>query len=146
MSKLPHQYSTTVCARESGHLDTTDTQRPCLSLAPPLQFGGPGDQWSPEDLLMASLSSCLILSFRAIAKAAHLPWVNIECNSTGTLDKVERHIKFTQVDSTVTLTVESDDQREQATKLLEKAEQTCFISNSLNCPAHATFNIVVQPS
>lgn len=136
MSSLPHNYAVTVSAEADSSVSISSEGLPDFNVMPPSQFGGPGDQWSPEDLLMASLASCLVLSFRAVASASRLEWQNLNVACTGQLDKVDRVVKFTQVDITAELTVLSADDLEKGKKLLEKAEATCFISNTLTAEIH----------
>lgn len=132
MSQLPHSYEMQATAETEGSVATQKTGLPTLSVMPPSEFGGPGDQWSPEDLLMAALSSCLVLSFKAIVKASKLEWQSIKVNVSGELDKVERVVKFTRVTINARLTIPSGGDIEKARSLLQKAEASCFVSNSLN--------------
>ncbi|MDX2425319.1 MAG: hypothetical protein QNK15_03615 [Cycloclasticus sp.] len=69
MSALPHQYKVTVAGKTDNTLMAQADHLPDLKVAAPVRFGGPGDQWSPEELIMAALANCLILSFRAITRA-----------------------------------------------------------------------------
>jgi peroxiredoxin-like protein len=144
MTDLPHTYRVKSAGAATGNLTTRAENLPDFAVAPPLQFGGPGDQWSPEDLLMASVSNCLILSFRAIARASQLEWSSIECESVGTLDRVERKVQFTHIVSKMQLCIPKTESKEKAEKLLKKAEGACLISNSISCEARIecaiTFN------
>ncbi len=146
MEKLPHQYKVSVKGKPQEMLLTCAENLPLIQVAPPAQFDGPGDQWSPEQLLMASVINCFILSFRPIAKASHFDWLSIECESTGTLDKVGHKIQFTHVQTKAKLTISSAEQIEKAKKLLNKAEETCFITNTLSCLSHLEIEIVVDGS
>ena len=38
---------------------------PAIATAPPAEFGGPGDRWSPETLLAAAVADCFVLGFRS---------------------------------------------------------------------------------
>ncbi|MBQ0725654.1 MAG: OsmC family protein [Cycloclasticus sp.] len=143
MSALPHQYKVSVAGKPDNTLIAQADHLPDLQVAAPSGFGGPGDQWSPEELLMAALANCLILSFRAITKASKFDWVSIECESNGTLDQVDHTIKFTQVNTKAKLIITSADDREKAKKLLHKAEDVCFISNSLSCASHFETEVIV---
>jgi len=143
MQKLPHSYKVLVKGNPTDNLEVTGDGLPQLRTAAPAGFDGPGDQWSPEDLLMASVSSCLVLSFRAIAKASSLQWQSIECETSGELNQVERRIRFTRISSRIRLRIDSADKEETAAKLLKKAEETCFISNSLASPCELEFDIEV---
>ncbi len=144
MKQLPHTYSVTVAGDPEANLTASADKLPSLEVAPPAEFGGPGDQWSPEALLMAAVANCLVLSFRAIAKASKFDWRSIECESSGVLDKVERRILFTRVDTRVRLMIPPEASAENAEKLLHKAEQSCFVSNSLSCDNVLTCEVVTD--
>ena len=141
---LPHQYSATGSAKPAGHVELASGDLPRLQSAPPAEFGGPGDQWSPEDLLVAAVADCFVLSFRAIAAASKFEWNELTCSVTGTLDKVERAIQFTELTVQAKLTVSAADaDQERAKRLLEKAEQSCFITNSLKAETNLETEINV---
>lgn len=144
MQQLPHNYSTSAKGDSSGNLSVSCSGLPDISCAPPVQFGGPGDQWSPEDLLLASVSSCLVLSFKAVARASDLDWVAIDCSVDGVLDRVDRQVKFTELVSKVVLTIDSETDPQKAERLVQKAEQVCLISNSLNCAHHLQVEIKTE--
>ena len=144
MQELPHLYTVSSTGTTEGKLITQAKGLSDIEVAPPEQFVGPGDQWSPEDLFMAAIANCFILSFRAIARASKLEWAAIDCVCEGTLDKVERQLKFTQVVSKVRLRILAEEDRERAEKLLQKAEHSCLISNSLSCESSLAFEISVD--
>ena len=75
---------------DADNVILTSTGIPALSSAAPSQFGGPGDRWSPETLIVGAIADCFILTFRAVARASTLPWTALRCNVTGTLDRIER--------------------------------------------------------
>lgn len=132
MQGFPHHYTVSVSEEQSGRLSITSDGLPALSAAPPAEFDGPGDQWSPETLLLSSAASCLALSFTAVAKASKFDWTSLECEAVGTLDRIDRVTSFTQLDYHVTLVLPDITQADRAEKLLHKAESVCLISNSLN--------------
>ena len=142
MQALPHTYTVAASGQASDSLTIAAGELDNFSVSPPAQFGGPGDQWSPEDLLMASASSCFILSFRAITSASKFDWLSIECQSTGILDKVERSVKFTKITTAVKLVIADGISKDKAAKLLQKAEDLCLISNSLSCSCHLEIEVL----
>ncbi len=139
---LPHQYIATAVADNQSLVSLSAEGGETIQAAPPPAFGGPENQWSPEALLMSAVSSCFILSFRAIARASNFEWSKLECVSTGTLDKPERAICFTKVDSKATLVAPPGTDHEKARRLLERAEQSCFVSNSLKSEMHLQIEIL----
>lgn len=105
MQEFPHQYRATAKAAPDGDIPLTSNGLPSLRSASPAQFGGPGDRWSPETLLTGAVADCFVLTFRAVAKASKLPWTALQCEVTGTLDRVERVTQFTGFDLSVELDV-----------------------------------------
>ncbi len=131
MQGLPHNYNATATATAESLVTANIEGQPELTIAPPSGFGGPGDIHSPEDLQVAALASCFILSFKAIARASKLDWESLEVSVDGTLAQVERAIQFTSFTTHARLSLAAGSSRDKAEKLLEKAEQSCFITNSL---------------
>jgi organic hydroperoxide reductase OsmC/OhrA len=130
MHPFPHRYEVLAVA-DAERVIVTAPGLPELPTAPPTQFGGPGDQWSPETLLVAAAVDCFILTFRAIAEASKLPWQRLSCSGAGVLDRVEGTTRFTGLALSARLTVAAGVDTEKAKRLLEKAERTCLVTNSL---------------
>jgi len=133
MDAFPHHYrvgfaatpAEPVLALTSPGLDTL----PC---APPAEFGGPGDQWSPETLLVGAIASCYALSFRAVADASKFAWRALRCEVDGTLDRQDRVTRFTRIALVVELEIDDAASTERAERLLHKAEEVCLVTKSLN--------------
>jgi organic hydroperoxide reductase OsmC/OhrA len=131
MQAFPHHYSASASGRSEGDIELTGHRLPLLRSASPVEFDGPGDLWSPETLLVGAVADCFILTFRAIARAAALPWIALECNATGTLERIDRVTQFTQFDLRVRLSLPHGQDADRARHALEKAERNCLISSSL---------------
>jgi organic hydroperoxide reductase OsmC/OhrA len=58
------------------------------------------------------------------------------------LDRVEGKMRFTRFDTHAKLHVAAGADVERAKKLLEKAESSCLVSNSLNSERHLTMEVV----
>ena len=144
MQDLPHQYHVSANAEAEGNVALKGDQLPLLISAPPAEFGGPGDEWSPEHLLVAAVADCFILTFRAVARASKLEWSNIESSAVGVLDRVDRHTQFTSFTVSATLTVPSGTDMDEAQRLLEKSEAACLITNSLTAETNLNAQVVVE--
>ncbi len=132
MQPFPHHYTVRAKSSGEGDVELEAPRLPELRSESPAEFGGPGDHWSPETLLVGAIGDCFILTFRGIARASGLPWTAIDCEVTGTLDRVERTTRFVSFDIRPHLVVPAGTDREHARLVLEKAERNCLISNSLN--------------
>lgn len=131
MHPFPHLYSVVAQAAAEGDVSLQGDRLAPIASAPPAEFGGPGDKWSPETLFVAAVADCFILTFRAIAAVSHLPWVSLECEVTGTVNRVERVTQFTDLGIRARLRVPAGAKEDQALRLLTKAEETCLVTNSL---------------
>ncbi len=131
MHPYPHHYTVHARADATGDVELSGASLPVIASAPPAEFDGPGDRWSPETLLCAAVADCFVLSFRAIARASRLDWSSLEARVEGTLDRVDGKSRFTQIVLHGTLRAPSGTDQDRATRLMEKAEQACLISNSL---------------
>jgi organic hydroperoxide reductase OsmC/OhrA len=131
MHPYPHHYTVHAVAEPTGDVPLNAAGLPPIASAPPAEFDGPGDRWSPETLLCAAVADCFLLSFRAVARASKLDWTSLEARVEGKLDRVDGRSFFTEFVTHATLRVPAGTDQDRATKLMEKAEHVCLISNSL---------------
>jgi organic hydroperoxide reductase OsmC/OhrA len=143
MDAYPHHYNVQAAAKAEGSVTITSERLSSLSSAAPLQFGGPGDQWSPETLLVAAVADCLILTFRAVARASKLSWLHLDCTAEGVLDRVDGVSRFTEVRVHARLTLPAGGDIERGKHLLEKAEKGCLITNSLKAKPVLTADVTI---
>jgi peroxiredoxin-like protein len=145
MQDFPHLYKVKAAAGPDGDVSLSGDGIDVIRSAPPSEFGGPGDKWSPETLLVASVADCLVLSFRAIARASKFSWISLNCEAEGTLEREEGKARFTKFMIRATLSVPQDAKEDRAQRLLQKAEESCLITNSLSGPTHLETVVVNAP-
>ncbi len=138
MHALPHHYTATASGTPAGEVELVADGLDPIRSASPREFDGPGDRWSPETLLAAAVGDCLVLTFRAVARASKLEWTSLRCAVTGTLDRADGVTRFVSFDVRITLRVPSQTDVERARHVLAKAERNCLISNSLNATVAVT--------
>ncbi|MEE9159021.1 MAG: OsmC family peroxiredoxin, partial [Gammaproteobacteria bacterium] len=78
MQSFPHRYKIVAAAGPDGDISLASDGLDPISSAPPVEFGGSGNRWSPETLLVAAVGDCFVLSFRAIARASELSWMSLK--------------------------------------------------------------------
>jgi peroxiredoxin-like protein len=128
-------------AASEGAVEVSSEGLVSLSTLSPKQFGGPGDQWSPETMLVAAVADCYVLTFRAIARASHLEWHTLTCAAEGVLDRVDNVTRFTRFNLEARLNVPAGTDEQKARRLLQKAEAVCLISSSLNAEKHLEIHL-----
>ena len=131
MQAYPHHYRASAAGGASGDVELTSPQLPLMLSSSPAEFDGPGNRWSPETMLVGAVADCFILTFRAMARASQLAWDALTCDVTGTLDRADHTVQFTRFDVTARLVVPDGKDLARAQHLLEKAERSCLITNSL---------------
>jgi organic hydroperoxide reductase OsmC/OhrA len=146
MEPFPHHYTATAFGNPDGDVTVDSEGLPRLMSAPPAAFGGPGGRWSPETLLVGAVADCFVLTFRAIAGVSRLAWVSLKCEVVGTLDRVERVTQFTGFAVRAHLLVPPETNREQALRLLTRAEQSCLVTNSLKAACQLEASVEVAPT
>lgn len=103
-----------------------------IEVATPPEFpGGIEGIWSPEHLFVASISSCFMTTFAAIAEYSKLDYESLDVPSTGVLAKVESKYAIKEVYLKPRLVITDEKAKDKAYRILEKAEEACLISRSV---------------
>ena len=135
MKAYPHHYRVEAATDSEGPVWLTAAGLPALESAPPEEFDGPGDRWSPETLLVGAVADCFVLTFRAVAKAAGLSWTRLRVGAAGTLGRADGGARFTAIELDAALEIPAGGSEERALRVLQKAERGCLVTRSLVCPS-----------
>jgi peroxiredoxin-like protein len=144
MKPLPHLYEVTLSGGPTGYATLSADGPPELRSAPPKDFDGPGDAWSPEHLLLAAVATCFMFTFRAVAQASKFHFLSLELSSAGTVDRNEGATRFTEIVLRPRLKVPKGTDPERATRMLEKGEKACLVTASLSTPVSLEPDIVIE--
>jgi organic hydroperoxide reductase OsmC/OhrA len=136
-----HFYTANASATDSGPVNIDIDGLASMTSDAPKEFGGPGDLWSPEDLLVAAVADCFVLSFRAVAGMSKFAWQDLKCEVSGELDKADTGVQFVGFKVKANLVVPADADVARAESLLKKAKGACFITNSLKAPAELELSV-----
>lgn len=103
-----------------------------IQVATPPEFEkGIAGIWSPEHLFTASVLSCFMTTFLAIADYSKFAFNSFSCNAVGVLDKVDGKFQMTEITLFPSVSIANEGERDKAERLLQKAEAACLISNSI---------------
>lgn len=129
-----------------GTLSSLDLNQ-TIEVATPPEFpnGIPGI-WSPEHLFVASVSSCLMTTFLAIAEYSKLDYEEFRVKAVGTLEKVEGKFVISKIELLPELLISDASKEAKALRILEKSEAACLISNSIKSKIvlHPTIKIAAE--
>ncbi|QIM17050.1 OsmC family peroxiredoxin [Leucobacter insecticola] len=106
-------------------------------------FHGNAERWNPEELLVAALSQCHMLSYLHMAVRAGVVVTDYTDEATGTMQQQGLGGAFTEVTLRPRVTVAEASMVEAARAAHAEAREHCFIANSVNFPVHHEPEIVV---
>lgn len=96
-------------------------------------FRGDAALHNPEDLLVAALAGCHLLSYLALCARAGIEVVAYEDRARGRMAIKDGRMRFVEVELAPQVVVAAGD-LDKAKKLHEQAHALCFIANSVNFP------------
>jgi peroxiredoxin-like protein len=103
-----------------------------IEVATPPEFPkGIPNIWSPEHLFTASVSSCLMTTFLAIAENSQLEFSAFSCLAEGVLEKVDGKLQMTEIILKPTVLIKNEKDIGRAERIVKKSEAACLISNSI---------------
>lgn len=140
---MSHQYTVNLKWKENriGEMSSPELNNKIEVATPPQFPKGVDGIWSPEHLFTASVNSCFMTTFLAIAENSRLEFSEFSCNAIGQLNQVEGKFLMTEVILNPTLIINKEEDKEKALRVLDKSGKACLISNSIN--AKITLNPIV---
>jgi organic hydroperoxide reductase OsmC/OhrA len=140
---LPHHYEARLSWPRQGGAEMYAAAALPIAGGAPIEFDGRDTWWSPEHLLLSSLSLCLMTTFEAIAAKARLQVIRYECRAEATLDRRDGPLAFTALGLHVEIEVGPDD-ADRVGRLLASAKKHCLVANALRAPV--TLDVAVVTS
>jgi len=134
MKPLPHRYDVRIAGGPEGHATLASSGVPDLPTAAPLDFDGPGDAWSPEQLLVAAVEACFLLTFRAVAQASGIAFTSLSVEGEGVVDRASGGMRFTEIILRPRIALPAGIDVVRVRRALEKAERMCLVAASLSTP------------
>ncbi len=105
--------------------------RPALEVSAAPQYRGDPSRLNPEELLVASLASCQLLTYLALAPRAGVTVLAYQDEPIGTLAIVERKMQISEVVLRPRIVVDTTTDLDKARALVDTAHDGCFIANSV---------------
>jgi len=129
---------------ERAHEVGAAPARDRLSLSADPSFGGDTSQLNPEQLLVASASSCQLLSFLAVSARARLDVVSYTDDAVAVMVADDLPVRLTRIDLRPAITLADSDRgrpsEERLRRLCYLAHGECYVANSLRT------DVVVEPT
>jgi len=144
MKPLPHRYETRLTGGPAGYATLSAEGVEDLRSAPPADFDGPGDAWSPELMLMAAVETCFLFTLRAVAAASKVEFKSLELTGTGIVDRQQGATRFIEIILRPRVVIPAGGDRERTLRVLEKSERSCLVSASLATPVRLEPEVIVD--
>lgn len=107
-------------------------------------FRGDPARWNPEELLLAALSQCHLLSYLHVAVTHGVVVTAYADQATGTMEQVGLGGRFTEVVLRPRVTVADPDHVELATRIHAEAGAACFVAASVAFPVRHEPVVIAQ--
>ncbi len=109
-------------------------------------FRGDANRYNPEELLVAALSSCHMLSYLHMCAVNGVVVLEYVDAAQGMMHEVRGSGAFTKVELRPRVTIELASDLEKALALHENAHHECFIAKSVNFPVDVVPEVVRRRS
>jgi peroxiredoxin-like protein len=128
----PYFYETEIEWTGERDLQLGSGKLPVIEAGAPPEFKGREGNWSPEHLFVASLNSCYSLTLLAIAEFSKVPIISFSSTAEGKLEKIAGSTyQVTEIVVKPRVVVASANDLARMPRILEKAKENCFVSNSI---------------
>lgn len=118
--------------------------KPDLAASADKPFRGDPSRWNPEDMLVAALAECHLLSYLHACAAAGVVVTSYRDEATGLMREDGRGAgAFAEVALRPQVTVADASMLEAARRAHDQAHEWCFIANSVNFPVRHEATITV---
>jgi peroxiredoxin-like protein len=131
MEKHSYNLSLEWTGDRKGILSSPEFPSTIEVVTPPEFDKGIAGHWSPEHLFTASVLSCFMTTFLAIAEYSKLEFVKFECKAEGILESVEGKFLMTEIILKPKVYIKNQEEIEKTERILHKSEKACLISNSI---------------
>jgi organic hydroperoxide reductase OsmC/OhrA len=120
------------------------TGKPSIIVGSPPEFKGKPDNWAPEELLIGSVNTCILLTFLTLAQGRGVIPAAYDSEADGLLENVEGKFLMTEVTVRPRITVKNEADIGPIRDAIESAESRCFMSNSVKAKVTVVPEVVVQ--
>ncbi|MDY6850642.1 MAG: OsmC family protein [Thermodesulfobacteriota bacterium] len=136
MSENEMYYHANVQWKEGQTGDLVLDGKPDLPVSVPVEFGGPEDMTSPEDLFVSAAVVCLMTTFLNLSAKIRAEWESFSCSGKAKLELIPKEgYLFTQMDLYPKVTVKSGENIPAVEKALELAKKYCPVTRSMTVEA-----------
>ncbi len=135
-------FKNTVYQRSGKPAKTTMSGISETDVGPPPEYGGSPNSLNPEEMLVASVNSCIMLVFYHFANKYEVEITSYHSDAKGKVEKTKNGLRFTNVEVKAKVTLGSAGSAEKIEQIAQLAERYCLVSGSLVCPVQYNAEVV----
>lgn len=113
-----------------------------LEVGPPQEYGGNPNTLNPEEMLVASVNSCIMLVFYHFANKYEVEITSYNSDAEGKVEKTKNGLRFMNVQVKAKIGLANLNQVEKIEEIAKLADQYCLVSGSLTCPVHYEVEVI----
>ena len=111
-------------------------------IGPPPEYGGSPDSLNPEELLVTSVNSCIMLVFFHFAKKYEVEIASYHSQAEGKVEKTKNGLRFTNFQVQAKVSLAGAASAERIDQIAHLADKYCLVTGSLACPVRYTIQVV----
>jgi organic hydroperoxide reductase OsmC/OhrA len=111
-------------------------------IGPPPEYGGSPNSLNPEELLVASVNSCIMLVFFHFAKKYEVEIASYHSQAEGKVEKTKNGLRFTNIQVRAKVSLAGTASAERIEEIAHLADKYCLVSGSLACPVQYSVQVV----
>lgn len=105
--------------------------KPSICVSSPPEFMGVSGAWTPEDMFVASVELCHMVTFMSYARARMIPVVSYRSHANGVLEYLDDDFRFTRIVIFPTIEVEGSVAETEVHAILRETQKHCLVANSI---------------
>jgi organic hydroperoxide reductase OsmC/OhrA len=135
-------FKNTVFQNSGKSVKTTMSGISETEIGPPPEYGGSPNSLNPEEMLVASVNSCIMLVFYHFAEKYDVKVASYHSDANGKVEKTKNGLRFTNIEVKAKVSLGSDSSAEKIEEIAQLAEKYCLVSGSLACPVQSHVEVI----
>jgi organic hydroperoxide reductase OsmC/OhrA len=111
-------------------------------IGPPAEYGGNPNALNPEELLVASVNSCIMLVFFHFVKKYEVDIASYNSQAEGKVEKTKNGLRFTNIQVKAQVSLAEGASAEKIDEIAHLADKYCLVTGSLACPVQYNVEVV----
>jgi organic hydroperoxide reductase OsmC/OhrA len=135
-------FKNTVCQNSDKSAKTAMSGISETEIGSPPEYGGSPNSLNPEEMLVASVNSCIMLVFYHFAEKYGIKVASYHSEANGKVEKTKNGLRFTNIEVNARVSLGSRTSTEKIEEVAQLAEKYCLVTNSLACPTQYHVKVI----